>query len=237
MNIPADDSDARRRYLEQHPLLQALPQDGGDAQGGEGPKLASKQGAGRREIKQGGVDAPSTFPPVVDAFAMFLNHLVYLSELTPRAQPTDFLSKPLAAFESSEVPNISIKEYVERVYTYSSMSPACYVIAYCWLKTIAEGGGLQGPAGSNNVGSASRISAFNIHRLAFLALVSAAKFVDDVYYQQGFYASIGGITTQELNFLEREFLYLLDYKLFISTEDFACSLMELELELELSSAR
>lgn len=48
----------------------------------------------------------------------------------------------------------------------------------------------------------------------------AAKFIDDKYYNNQFYSRIGGITTQEINLLEKEFLSLINYELFVSTSHF-----------------
>merc|ERR1711937_981896 len=134
------------------------------------------------------------------------------------------------AFESSEIPAIPLKDYVERIYTYANCSPSCFVIAYVYLKRIAGDSCLHGGSG---LLSGAQITRFNVHRLVLLSVVTACKFVDDIYYKQNFYAKIGGIATEELNCLEREFLYLLDYRMFVSSDTFSNSLMELELELEL----
>jgi hypothetical protein len=43
----------------------------------------------------------------------------------------------------------------------------------------------------------------------------AAKFYDDKYYNNQYYALIGGIKVKELNMLEINFLNSLDYWLFV----------------------
>ena len=45
----------------------------------------------------------------------------------------------------------------------------------------------------------------------------AAKLMDDKYYNNAFYAKVGGIATSELNHMELEMLQLLDYRLLVST--------------------
>lgn len=42
----------------------------------------------------------------------------------------------------------------------------------------------------------------NIHRLLFTSIVIAAKFVDDKFYKNKYYASVGGIPLTTLNELE-----------------------------------
>ena len=48
----------------------------------------------------------------------------------------------------------------------------------------------------------------------------AAKFFDDKYYNNKYYALVGGIKNQELNLLERVFLENLQYQLFVLPEIF-----------------
>ena len=39
----------------------------------------------------------------------------------------------------------------------------------------------------------------NIHRLLLAANIVSAKYLDDVYYKNSFYANIGGVTVKILN--------------------------------------
>ena len=48
----------------------------------------------------------------------------------------------------------------------------------------------------------------------------AAKFFDEEYFPNSFYSKIGGITLDDMNKLEIEFLNLIDYKLFVDEEMF-----------------
>jgi hypothetical protein len=43
----------------------------------------------------------------------------------------------------------------------------------------------------------------------------AAKFFDDVYYNNEYFAKVGGISNKELNALEIEFLNYLNFNLFV----------------------
>lgn len=44
----------------------------------------------------------------------------------------------------------------------------------------------------------------------------AAKFFDDRYYSNEHYARVGGISSLEMNQLEREYLQLINFNLYIS---------------------
>ena len=63
--------------------------------------------------------------------------------------------------------------------------------------------------------NSSLLSSFDLwfHKIHLIDL----KFIDDIFYKQSFYAAIGGISIDELNVLERELLYVLDYQLFVDS--------------------
>ena len=52
-------------------------------------------------------------------------------------------------------------------------------------------------------------------------MVVAIKFYDDVYYDNGYYAKVGGVSTYELNCLEVDLLSLLTFDLHVYPEQFA----------------
>lgn len=61
-----------------------------------------------------------------------------------------------------------------------------------------------------------------------MSLVSAIKFYDDSYYSNKYYAQIGGVTLQEFNYLEVEFLTkYLNFNLYIDHEIFWLYLSDL----------
>lgn len=51
----------------------------------------------------------------------------------------------------------------------------------------------------------------NIHRLLLVSSLVAAKYLDDLYYKNSFYATVGGVTLKVLNQLEAEFLTLVNF--------------------------
>ncbi|KAG2214710.1 hypothetical protein INT46_000929 [Mucor plumbeus] len=63
------------------------------------------------------------------------------------------------------------------------------------------------------------INSYNIHRLLITSIVVASKFTSDIFYANSRYAKVGGIPLVELNQLELELLFLLDFQLYIPLED------------------
>ena len=56
----------------------------------------------------------------------------------------------------------------------------------------------------------------------------AAKFFDDQYYNNAYYAKVGGVPMQEINALEVEFLFMCNFDLFVTRkkyEDYLTSLL------------
>lgn len=51
----------------------------------------------------------------------------------------------------------------------------------------------------------------NIHRLLLVSNLLAAKYLDDLYYKNSFYAMVGGVSLKVLNELEVEFLSLINF--------------------------
>lgn len=47
------------------------------------------------------------------------------------------------------------------------------------------------------------------------SIMLAAKFLDDQFFKNDYYARIGGITVKEINVSEMELLKVLDYQLMI----------------------
>nr|XP_043610485.1 cyclin-U4-1-like [Erigeron canadensis] len=156
-----------------------------------------------------------------------MNNLIsYLSSLLDRiAESNDnnpgFHEQKISAFHGLTRPTISIQSYLERIFKYANCSPSCYVVAYVYLDRFTQ----QQPAVS--------INSFNVHRLLITSVMIAAKFMDDMYYNNAYYAKVGGITTKEINFLEVDFLFGLGFQLNVNPTTFHtyCSYLRKEMFL------
>jgi hypothetical protein len=60
-----------------------------------------------------------------------------------------------------------------------------------------------------------------------ITVVLAAKFLDDSFYKNTFYAKVAGFNSAELNQLELQFVVQTDFSLFVSPEDFKSALSSL----------
>ncbi|KAL0370526.1 UNVERIFIED_CONTAM: Cyclin-P3-1 [Sesamum angustifolium] len=71
------------------------------------------------------------------------------------------------------------------------------------------------------------LTSLNIHRLLITSVMVAAKFMDDAFFNNAYYARVGGVSTAELNKLEMKFLFSLDFQLHVSVQTFRkyCSVL------------
>jgi hypothetical protein len=113
----------------------------------------------------------------------------------------------LAAFEGDKAP-VRAGAYVRRIAKYGGCSACCFAIGLIYLKRLKRR--------ENSV----CLTSCNFQRLFLVAVMLAAKFLDDSYYSNKHWAEVGGMTTAELNCLELEFLFRLGFSLALSREEY-----------------
>jgi len=72
-----------------------------------------------------------------------------------------------------------------------------------------------------------RLNDLNIHKIVLTAILLAAKFQDDFYYDNKAFEFAGGVNAAHLHQLELEMFERLDYNLYVGDEAYE----ELELKL------
>ena len=115
----------------------------------------------------------------------------------------------MTVFHAMKKPAISIEDYIERIFTYALCSKSCFLIAAFYMERVAV------------KNAALRATSLNSHRLLITSVMLAAKFFDDIFYNNAYYAKVGGVPVSELNALELAMLKELDYGLNMSAEEFA----------------
>ena len=64
------------------------------------------------------------------------------------------------------------------------------------------------------------LTELNVHRVVITAILLAAKFFDDAYYNNAYYAKVGGVLVSEMNGLEVDFLFRINFSLHVTPEVF-----------------
>jgi len=140
---------------------------------------------------------------LVPVLACVLNQLC-VSNDKHAFSPKESTSK----FHAMRIPYITLKEYLERIAKYSGCSSESLVLALVYIDRIIQG--------SQNF----IVNSYSIHRLLITSVMLAAKFFDDQYYNNAYYAKVGSVTYSEMNALEVEFLFMLNFDLFVTTETY-----------------
>ncbi|KAK7256530.1 hypothetical protein RIF29_29983 [Crotalaria pallida] len=124
-------------------------------------------------------------------------------------------------FDCREIPDMTIQSYLERIFRYTRAGPSVYVVAYVYIDRFCQ----------NNPGF--RINARNVHRLLITTIMVASKYVEDMNYRNSYFGRVGGLTTNELNKLELEFLFLMGFKLHVNLSVFDSYCCHLEREVSI----
>jgi hypothetical protein len=85
----------------------------------------------------------------------------------------------LTVFHGLRAPPISIEAYLVRIAKYAKCSPACFAHSMVHMLKLAQ----QDPSFAP--------TRLNVHRLVLTGVLISAKFLDDRYFNNAFYAKVG----------------------------------------------
>lgn len=119
-----------------------------------------------------------------------------------------FDERAASLFDATEVPPLGIRDYVLRLHRYLKCSEECFIVSLALLERILE----------SNPGLV--ITDSNVHRFFLASCTVAAKFQDDDFYSNPFYARVGGVANEELLKLEAKFFEMLDWTAHVTMEQF-----------------
>ncbi|KAK9202590.1 hypothetical protein WN944_017802 [Citrus x changshan-huyou] len=162
------------------------------------------------------LENPNVMTKLITFLSSFLQRVSESNDINCRFQP-----QKISVFHGLTRPSISIQSYLERIFKYANCSPSCFIVAYVYLDRFVQ----RQPS--------LPINSFNVHRLLITSVMVAAKFLDDVYYNNAYYAKVGGISTIEMNFLELDFLFGLSFHLNVTPNAFHtyCTYLQREMLL------
>jgi ATPase subunit of ABC transporter with duplicated ATPase domains len=81
-------------------------------------------------------------------------------------------------------------------------------------------------------GSGLATADLELHRLFLTSMVIAAKFHDDMHCCSSYYAKVGGVTVAELTKLEAQFMTMLDWRLYVTEDEYKTWLKRLSSQKE-----
>ena len=108
---------------------------------------------------------------------------------------------------SNKIPKIKIEDYITRFFTYSKIEISTLILSYIYIKRFIHK--------ENYI-----ISFRNIFRLIMSCTILAIKFNENKVYTNSFYAKVGGFDVDDLNNLEYDIFYRLDFNLRVLDSEF-----------------
>ncbi|CAL0328162.1 unnamed protein product [Lupinus luteus] len=161
------------------------------------------------------LEIPSVMPKIISFLSSLLNRVAESNDLNKQLM----IHQKISVFHGLTRPTITIQSYLERIFKYANCSPSCLIVAYVYLDRFTQ------------MQPSLPINSFNVHRLLITSVMVAAKFMDDIYYNNAYYAKVGGITTIEMNFLEVDFLFGLGFHLNVTPCTFQAYYAHLQREM------
>lgn len=167
------------------------------------------------EIK---MDAPASENDVEKCLVKVISCV--LEQLVARNDKLPFNPVNATIFHATRPPTVSIKSYLERVLKYTNVSSGCLIASLIFIDRFVQ----QQPS--------FVINSLNIHRLLITSVMISMKFLDDLYYNNSYYAKVGGVPCAEMNSLELQFLFRLNFHLHVRQEEYERYYNELSLHVQ-----
>jgi hypothetical protein len=103
--------------------------------------------------------------------------------------------------------SLTIKKYLENLVKVTQIESSTLIAMLIYIDRLCE---------INNF----IINSFNVYRIIFSSFVIAIKYNEEKYFDNKFFSKLAGMSLTEMNLLESIYLNLIDYKLYISDEEF-----------------
>ena len=109
------------------------------------------------------------------------------------------------SFTGKRFPNITIYDYINRIISYTEIEENTLICSLIYIDRLDK---------------KKQVTKFNVHRIFFSAVLSSIKYNEDEFFANEYYAKVAGVSLNELNKMEYDFLVLLDFNLYIEPNIF-----------------
>ena len=129
-----------------------------------------------------------------------------LTKLIQHTKLVDASSQQHCSFYCENIPNISLYDYLSRIVQYTDIQESTLIIALIYIDRYSN--------------TYHNVSGHIMHKLLFAAIVLAIKYNEDEIYRNDYYADIAGVDIKELNAMESELLFKLNFELYVDSDVF-----------------
>lgn len=189
----------------------------------------------------------STFPTdkLLEMLTALLDKIVKSNDRLASANPTLNQERELTnsnnvylnsvlSFRGKHIPQINLEHYFQRIQKYCPTTNDVFLSLLVYFDRISKRCNSSNNDTNNDNDfrydmpakqqqqqqqQAFVMDSHNIHRLLIAGVTVGTKFFSDFFYSNSRYARVGGISLQELNHLELQFLVLCDFELLISVSE------------------
>jgi len=114
----------------------------------------------------------------------------------------------MARLHSIQTPSRILTDYIKHLRSQFGCSDECFVMALVYLDRIA------------NIDPQVTVSNLAGRHMLAVAVMLAAKFHDEVYFANSYYANMCGLRVSDANALEARLLQMLDWKVCVSLDEY-----------------
>ncbi|GAP90080.1 putative nuc-1 negative regulatory protein preg [Rosellinia necatrix] len=107
----------------------------------------------------------------------------------------------LTRFHSRTAPGISVSDYLQRLAKHATLTPPLLLSMVYYIDRLCA------------LYPDFTINTLTVHRFLITAATVAGKGLSDSFWNNSFYARVGGVKVAELKLLELEFLYRVDWRI------------------------
>ncbi|KAJ3199128.1 hypothetical protein HDU67_003092, partial [Dinochytrium kinnereticum] len=129
-----------------------------------------------------------------------------LDRLTAHNDRIPIMPSSITRFHSKRPAGISIIDYLRRIVKHGVVNRSCLLAVLVYMDRMCA---------RNNT---FMISSLTVHRFLITAVATSCKVHSDTYYSNKHYADVGGIPLRELNALELELVFQMNWDLLTTQE-------------------
>ncbi|KFA78482.1 hypothetical protein S40288_08680, partial [Stachybotrys chartarum IBT 40288] len=124
-----------------------------------------------------------------------------LAELITTNDAIRMFNGTLTRFHSRTAPGISVRDYLHRLARHATLTPPLLLAMVYYIDRLCA------------MYQEFTINTLTVHRFLITAATVASKGLSDSFWNNTTYARVGGVRIAELNLLELEFLYRVDWRI------------------------
>lgn len=141
---------------------------------------------------------------LVSALCHALEYMCFVSAYRQQGKKLERLTK----FHANSIPQIPLAAFVKRIAWFSECSNACFVLSLEYIHRLR----IRKPE--------VKVNAHVAHQLLITCIMVSAKFFDDKFFNNTFYARLGGLPVAVISGLEMQLLFFLNFDLHVLPDQY-----------------